>query len=950
MVVVGLGGAEGALEAYEQFFNHVPKNCNMAFVMIHIDDSLENERLDTIQGFTKMDVFHIEDEIDIQPNCVYIVPPNKYVTVLNNKLKLENPSTSLSTQMPIDYFFKGLANHLEEFACVIFSGKGIDGTLGIKEIKKNLGIVMVQEPSTCKYDNMPVSVINTGFVDVIATPEKLPSILNDCLNLSSKEKNIYEMEKNPEGLKEIHMLLKKHTEHDFSFYKQTTFNRRIERRMNIHQIIRVTDYVKMLSESPVELDLLFQELLIGVTSFFRDYKVFESLKEKILFQLSKNKPEGDLLRIWIPGCSTGEEVYSIAILIFECLDVLALNGHIKIQIFATDINENALNIARQGIYSSNISADISSERLEQFFTRIDDNQYQIKKVIRENIIFAVQNIITDPPFTKLDMLCCRNLFIYFLPELQKDLLHMFYYSLKPEGILLLGTSETIGDSVDLFSPLHNQLKIYKRLDSMISPSLNMTHFSSVFQGQHTRLTQTTKKADSTIEKVARKVLIKKYAPASVIINRKGDIIYLQGRTGKYLEPPQGKANMNIFTMARGGLRLGIDMAVNKVLLTNEEALVKDLIIDSEYGCNRVDLIIMPLKEPDNLKGLLMVIFEEKVQTDFLSESGIKPTEQFYESNDVEVQMEFLKRQLQGTISEMAASQENSRLVMEELQSTNEEMQSTNEELTTSKEELQSLNEELIAINAELQVKNEELVRSDDDVKNLLNSTDLGILFLNRSMVINRFTKKTTKIFNLIQSDVGRCITDITINADYKMLENDVNDVLETLIPKEMQLQTKNKEWYNIRILPYRTNTNVIDGVIITITDVSLIKKMEIYNESSRVFAEGIISTIREGLLVLDSNLMIMTVNQSFYNIFKVTPDEVMAEYVYNLGNGQWDIPQLRHLLEDILENNSSFNDYIVEHKFPLVGYKKILLNARKLNIKPQNSNMILLVMEDVTNL
>ena len=957
LIIVCLGGSAGALEAFGQFFSNMPDNSGMAFVLIqHTDPEHNGVLAETIQRFTEMKVLYIEEKTEIKPNCVYVAPSGRHVSISENKLRPVKSSRNMIVQMAIDYFLKSLANnHTGKSACIIFSGMGTDGTLGIKEIKKSLGMVMVQEPSTCKYDSMPSSAIETELVDFIAPPEKLPLLLNKYIHFSLEDFNrkSNEIQKDPELLKKIHQLLREQTGHDFSLYKSSTLYRRIERRMSIHQLNKVSDYEDMLAGNQQELDLLFKELLIGVTGFFRDQKVFKILREKTIPQLLESRSEESSLRIWVPGCSTGEEVYSIAIVIFECLNRLNVNGRFKIHIFATDINENAIDIARQGIYPSNISADVSPERLEEFFTRIDSSHYQIKKFIRENIIFAVQNIISDPPFTKLDMLCCRNLFIYFLPELQKDLLPMFYYSLKPGGILLLGTSETIGGYTDLFFALDSRWKIYKRLNSVVSPAFNIAHYSSVFPDRSASFTRTLDpQADSTIEKVTQRALLERYAPAAVIINRAGDIIYINGRTGKYLEPPQGKANMNIFVMAREGLRLGMDMAVNKAILTNEEVIMKDLKVSSDNVCYCVNLVLKPFSEPKDLSGLLMVIFEEKgpiMPSDSFKASNAISGGHSYESGDMEEQMKFLKAQLQNTIAEMAASQENSRLVMEELQSTNEEMQSTNEELTTSKEELQSLNEELVVVNSELQIKNEELVRSDDDVRNLLNSTDLGILFLDSYLVIKRFTKKTTRIFNLIPSDVGRCVTDITMNADYATLEKDVLSVLETLIPKEIQLQTKNGEWYNFRIIPYRTNSNIITGVIVTITDITSIKEMELSSISSRVLAESIIATIREALLVLDSNLMIVTANRSFYTLFKVTPHETEARYIYNLGNRQWDIPRLRHLLEDILKNNTFFDDYVVEHEFPHIGYKKILLNARKLSLGLQNSNLILLAMEGLTD-
>jgi two-component system, chemotaxis family, CheB/CheR fusion protein len=953
--IVGIGGGEGAEESYEKFFAHMPQNSGMAFVLIHHFDSGYTQRLmEQIAKCALMKVLQIEDEVEVESNCVYIAPFDKYVSISKGFLKLISPAAPFNVQMPLDFFLKNLGRNLKEkSACIIFSGSGTDGVLGLKEIKKNFGLVMVQDPLSSSCRSMPLSAIDTGLADYVAFPEALPSILYHYIKSTtegSKEK-YNEIQREPLLLEKICVLLKDKTGHDFSMYKKSTIYRRIERRMKIFQLERLSDYIDFLIGNHQELELLFKELLIGVTNFFRDEKIFHVLKEKILPEWLESKLDEYCLRIWIPGCSTGEEVYSIAILLQECLRGLTIKKPYKILIFATDINESAINFARRGIYPSNISEEVSPQRLEQFFNKIDNNHYQVKNFIRENVVFALQNIILDPPFIKLDMLCCRNLLIYFLPELQKHLISMFHYCLKPGGILFLGSSESIGDFTNLFSPSDNRSKIFRRIESIKPYPYYISESSAPLSLRNSTLVQETTPMEDAFQYAGQKILLERYAPVSVLINLKGDIIYFNGHTDKYLEPPQGKANINIFAMAREGLKPSLDRAIDQLLITGKEVTIYDVKVNAVHECYRINLIIKPLSEFEALKGLAMVIFEEIGPVGHLDSNGksTHQTENGLDSVITEDHVDYLKEQLKNTVSEMVASQETSRLVMEELQSANEELQSTNEELTTSKEEMQSLNEELMSVNAELLMKNEALIRTDDDVRNLLNSTDIAILILDEKFVVKRFTNKIKHIFNLILSDVGRLITDITMNIKYDALTEDINSVLKTSVKKEIQLQGKDQLWYLVSILPYKTSSNAVNGVIITFTDISLIKKLEIEKEASRDFAESITVAMREALLVLDADLTIVTANPSFYNLFEVSPEEIKNQHIYRLGEGQWDKKELRDLLEDILNNNTCFNDYLVEYSFPEIGSKRMLLNGRKLNLKSQKTEWILLVIQDITH-
>lgn len=631
------------------------------------------------------------------------------------------------------------------------------------------------------------------------------------------------------ALQKILTLLREHTGHDFSFYKKNTVYRRIDRRMSVYQLTTINKYLRYLQVNPKELDLLFNELLIGVTNFFRDPEAFKILKEKGLPQLFKSKSKKSTIRIWAVGCSTGEEAYSLAIILKEYLQEIKQEHDYRIQIFATDIDKQAIEKARQGLYPSNISVDVSAERLQKFFVK-EDSSYRVKKDIREMIVFAPQNLITDPPFTKLDILCCRNLLIYLTHEIQKKILPLFHYALNHSGILFLGSSETIGSLSELFSTVDNKWKIFTRKESLQAAKtiIELPALPSFRHRKHAEHKE--KKADEDkIPQLAAERLLEEFAPPAVFINEAGDILFVSGRTGKYLEPAVGQANMNVLTMAREGLRFELASAVRKASTQKKDVFIKDIKVRTNGGFQTINLIVKPFTKPQDLQGVLMVLFEDTVPQKpgpRMELKGMPVAKQKSVIAELEQELRYTKEHLQTTVEEMETSQEELKSSNEELQSTNEELQSTNEELTTSKEELQSLNEELITVNAELQNKVEELSRSNNDMKNLLNSTEIATVFLDNEMNVKRFTAPATKIINLIPSDVGRPISHIVSNLKYENLVEDVREVIKSLVFKEVQVETKEGKWHLMRIIPYRTYENVIDGVVITFTDITDFKKME----------------------------------------------------------------------------------------------------------------------------
>ncbi len=961
--IVAVGGSAGSLEAFEQFFRNMPDVSGAAFVMIsHLDPTQKGMMPELLQRYTKMKVFEAGDGTKVMPNCVYVIPSNKDMAILHGTLQLLEPTATRGLRLPIDFFFKHLGQDQNKMAVgIIMSGMGSDGTAGLKIIKEHLGMVMVEEPESANYDSMPHSAIDTGLVDYIAPADILPSKLIAYIKQSSNplSEHFGTAEKVVSALQKIFILLRGETGNDFSPYKRTTTLRRIERRMNVHSIGTIEQYVRFLQDNPQEVELLFKELLIGVTNFFRDPDAFELLKNTVVPDILKNKAKERSVRVWVPGCSTGEEAYSIAIIFSECLSKLRLKSDFKVQIFATDIDKAAIDKARQGLYPANIAADLSPERLEHFFSK-EDNKYQINKDIREMVVFAPHNIAMDPPFTKLDLISCRNLLIYLTAELQKKLIVLFHYSLGPNGILFLGTSETTGRFTDLFSTVDIKWKIYKRSQSLQAPA-DMADFAHFYReaipAGRIGGKQTAELA--SIPEVANRMLLEDFTPSAVFINDQGDVVYIHGRTGKYLEPPAGKTNMNIYAMAREGLRIELPGAIREAKSQNKVITLKGIKVRTNGDFQTIDLTVKPVVQPGIQQSLYMLVFENvamppKEGKPMGSRGG--SSSQLKEINiEMEKELKHTKELLQTTTEEMQLSQEELKSTNEELQSTNEELQSTNEELSSSKEEMQSLNEELMTVNSELQVKVEEFALANSDMKNLLNRTEIATVFLDNDLNIRRFTPEATGIFKLIQSDVGRPISHIVSNLQYDDIISDIRKVLDSLMYKEAQVQAVDGHWYLMRIMPYRTHDNAIDGVVINFIDITTIKKMEISlheeevsAQKARVFAEGIIATIREPLVVLDPDFKVIQANQSFYRTFRVTPEQTEKHVIYELGNGQWDIPELRRLLEEILTNNAFFNDFAVEHMFPSIGRKKMLLNASKIIREEPNDQLILLAIEDTT--
>lgn len=835
--VVGIGASAGGLEALEQFFAKMKENSGMAYIVIqHLDPTHKGMMPELLQRFTSMDVLQAKDNLRIRPNCVYVIPPNKSMSVFNGILHLFAPIEERGLRLPVDYFFRSLAEDYQENSIgIILSGMGSDGSAGVRSIKEKGGIVMVQDPATAKYSGMPRSAIEAVMADFVAPADELAEKLLVFL----KHKPVINTQPSTKiagrnTLDKIIILLRTRTGHDFSQYKKNSISRRIERRMGVHKIDKISQYIRFLQENPRELDVLFKELLIGVTNYFRDPAVWNYLRDKVFSSFFEKLPNHYALRAWVPACSTGEEAFSLAIVFREALDIFKQNNKkYKLQIFATDLDADAINKARKGYFPANIAADVSPERLNRFFTPFEDG-FCIKPEIREMVVFAQQDVTKDPPFTKLDLLSCRNLLIYLEPELQKNLISLFHYSLNPGGILVLGSSESHGDNRILFNNVNPKIRIYRRLIST-APSFKPAEFPA--SGPNINTDRVKKilhvKITDNMETLADQLLLQEFAPASILVNTEGDILYISGHTGNYLEPATGKANMNIFVMARPGLRNELSIVFRKSLQNYEKVVHKNIEIRNNERSYFVDLTVQKIEKPEPLKDLIIVVFTEvpaiKGKNSHISRGRNPLTGKSADSpqdSELKIELQRLKEEMQSSFEIMQTSQEELRSANEELQSTNEELQSTNEELTTSKEEMQSLNEELQTVNMELQSKVDDYTMVNNDMLNLLNSTNIATLFLDRGLHIRRFTKQTTKIFKLIQSDIGRSFTDQVSDLIYPEILNDVKEVLRTLVLIEKDVTTHDGRWFSVRIMPYRTIDDRIDGLVITFTDITKAKELE----------------------------------------------------------------------------------------------------------------------------
>lgn len=958
--LVGIGASAGGLEALQTLFNAMPADTGMAFVVVtHQHPGHISMLPELLAKETEMPVLEAADGLKVEPNRVYVEPPGGCLAILNGTLHRMGASNKESPKLPIDYFFRSLAEDQKERAiCIILSGTGTDGTLGLKAIKGDLGMAMVEQPQSAKYAGMPSSAIATGLADYVLPPDAMPKQLiayAKGLYLNGHAVAAESPAVSAEPMQKLFVLMRNRTGHDFSSYKNNTLRRRIERRMNVHQINTISQYVRYLQENLHEIDILFKELLISVTNFFRDPPAWGVLETQLQYMI-QSQPDHYTLRVWVPGCATGEEAYSVAIALRRCMETV--NRHLDVQIFGTDLDIDAIETARAGQYPDGIAVDVSPDRLERCFLR-DDGAYRIRKEIREMVIFAQQNVIKDPPFTTLDMISCRNLMIYLNSDLQTKLLPIFHYALKPDGLLFLGPSETIGSFTDLFESLDKRWKIFRRKGGTRAihglPQIPASPIARDARPAVELAATAPSFSEAHVSTLIEQLLLNRFVPASVVASDRGDIIYIHGRTGRYLEPAPGRPRNNIMEMAREGLQIELAAAMRECVTTNKEVVREDICVKNDAETTHLDLTVTTLHEPEAMRGLLLVTFR---CTPMLSPGATNRTTQQPKTTgdrkhfeQLERELQYMKESRQTMLEALEASNEELKSTNEELQSTNEELQSTNEELETSKEEMQSLNEELTTVNAELQAKLEDLSQANDDMQNLLNSTNIATVFLDNELHIKRFTEQAKDLIMLRQTDIGRPVSELASNLDHDDLLQQCHGVLKTLAFEQREVCTRNGKTYLMRITPYRTVGNVIDGLVLTFVNIDQLKQSQREAgeaEATRSFFESIVQTVRHPLLVLDATLRIELANDAFCYTFQIKRDEVQGQLIYELESGQWNIPKLRELLDTILPDTSVLNDFAMQCDYPHIGHRVFLLSARQLRQKEGMPGMILLAFEDVT--
>jgi two-component system CheB/CheR fusion protein len=827
--IVGLGASAGGLGALQQFVANVPRASGLAYVVVqHLDPTHKAMLTDLLQRATAMPVREATGSTRVESDVVYVIPPSTELTVVGGRLHLAEPAQPRGRRLPIDVLFCSLARDQGERAVgVVLSGMGSDGTIGLQAIKGQGGLTLAQEPASAQFDSMPKSAIDAGACDIVAPAAELP---HRILLVTAKPPVTAPgfAGADPDGeqsLNTILALLRERSKHDLTLYKTSTVKRRIERRMGVHGLDTLAAYERFVRKNPQELDLLFKELLIGVTSFFRDPPVWQEFKETVLPALLARRPPGTPMRAWVVGCSTGEEAYSLAMVFREVADAQVNPEAWSLQIFATDLSADAIAFARKGLFSVKIAADVSPERLGRFFDAQGDG-WVICKEIRQMILFAQHDVILDAPFTRLDILSCRNLMIYFVAALQQRLLPLFHYVLRPGGVLVLGGSETVGRSGALFTALDPKSRIYLRSDAvalagevdfpvnrrlLLRPSAQESNVSHPL----TRLTN--------LQSLADQVLLQDFAPSAVLVNDQGDVVYISGHTGKYLEPAAGKANWNIHVMARPAIRAQLATAMGHALQEKKTIELRGLKL-ADDAQSTLDIIVQPLREPPGLEGMVMIVFRD-VAAPAGAKSRRKRTAGTLDPA-IGDDLAHAREENRALRQEMHASQEELQSANEELQSTNEELQSANEELTTSKEESQSMNEELQTINAELHSKLDDLALAQSDMQNLLNSTDIATLFLDNALNVRRFTEHMSRIVHLREGDIGRPLSDLASTLIYPQLHADAKETVRTLAFSEKQIATTDGHWYTVRIMPYRTVANVIQGVVITFVDITAAKELE----------------------------------------------------------------------------------------------------------------------------
>ena len=954
--IIGIGASAGGLKALKAFFAHVPEESGLAFVVVvHLSPEHESHLADLLQPHAKMPVTQVTDEPALEPNHVYVIPPGRNLDTIDTHLRLTKLEERRIERAPIDHFFRALAGtHDGHSVGVILTGTGADGTLGIKEIKEKGGLTVVQDPNEAEYDGMPQSAIATGLVDLVLPvaemPEKILRFARTRPRIAVPEDEKALGDGQRQTLQKIFAQIRARTGRDFTRYKRSTILRRIQRRMQLAHIEELADYLAWLREELNEVRALADDFLITVTNFFRDPEVAERLETDVIPQLFEGKGPGETVRVWSVGCATGEEAYTLAMLLLE--EAARHEAPPEIQIFASDLHEHSLQKAREGFYPGDIETDVSAERLRRFFIK-ENGGYRIRKEVREHVVFAPHNLLGDPPFSKLDLITCRNVLIYLQREVQRDVLDLFHYALNPDGFLVLGTSETV-DRSELFRTESKPHCIFRKRNVRApEPQLPVFPITRVRPPGEPK-ERNGQEGEPLAYGALHQRMVEWYAPPSLLVNPDYQVVHFSEHVGRFLVHPGGEPTTSVFKLVCEELRIELRAALHAAKEKGQATRSKPIPVAIEGIARSVVLSVQPAQTSEQ-EGFILVLFDEAEIA--LSDGGEAdpPAAEAHGGTsgaatqdatlrEMEAELDLTKQRLQAIIEEYETSQEEMRASNEEMQSTNEELRSTMEELETSKEELQSMNEELQTLNQENKHKVEELSQLSGDLQNLMAATAIATLFLDRRLRILRFTPQVEDLFNIRLTDRGRPLSDITHRLGYDDLHADAEKVLRHLVPVEREVQDEKGRWYLTRVRPYRSTDDRIEGVVITFVDITTRKEAEEALLEAKAYAEKIVDSVPEPLLVLTSDLRVQTANEAFYEHFQVRRESTEGRKIYDLGNGQWDIPALRKLIDEVLPDNETFSNYEVQHDFEQIGRRTMLVSGRRLD----HVQLTLLGIRDVT--
>ncbi len=952
--IVGIGASAGGFEAFAEMLNVLPVDTGMAFVLIqHLDPTHESMLAHLLARKSKLPVSQVTDGMVVEPNHVYVIPPNAQMGIRNGTLELEKRAPAGERNMPIDHFFQSLAAYRKDGAIgVILSGTATDGTFGLESIKAEGGIAFAQDEESAKYFGMPASAIGTGCVDFVLPPKKialeLSRISRDALSSPLFTSPLATLPPSADNdLRKLLLLIRNSEGVDFTHYKASTVHRRILRRMLLKKVASIRDYLEYLRHNGVELSALHEDLLIHVTSFFREPETFDVMKSQILPKLLEGKGEGQPLRVWVPGCSTGEEAYSIAIVISEYLG--DRKRKIPVQIFATDVSDRSIELARAGIYAGTTLVGVGSERLRQFFAA-SNGSHRVVQSIRDMCTFAHQDLIQDPPFSRIDLISCRNVLIYLQPILQKKVAGAFHYALNSNGVLLLGKSESLTAFPDLFAPLQKKSRFFKKKAAANNPQFRAAVATSDRTSPRDKPAKPPKPAVD-LQREADRIVWSRYAHAGIIVDENLHILHFRGDTSPYLAPASGAASLHLLKMIKGSLLVDLRAAFRQARKENAPVRREGIRMVSRGQSRQVSLDVVPLASVEAPERQFLILLEEAPQTAAVTTplgAEAAPKEDIPHAVRLEQELMATREYLQAIIEEQETTNEELKAANEEALSNNEELQSANEELETAKEELQSTNEELVTLTEQQTSRNIELSHLNDDLRNVLEGIEIPILMLDYDRRVRRFTPAAEKLFNLLPTDVGRPFQNLRPNLDLSDLGPLISRTTDSLSPHQQQVTDLEGRRYLMTVRPYETSNNQIDGVLIALEDVDTLTRSLDEARRARDLANAIVETAREILVVLDAKLRVVTANRAFYDLLDVSIKKGEEQSIFDLGGGDFDNPELRELLEKILPQKTQFSDFRLAHEFPKAGRRVLLLNGRRLESGSHDSGMILLAMEDLT--